>query len=72
MLLAGFLKGIGSLKRGYAPQIIGCMVALALGLWLIPTKNEAGYIFAVIASFVTGAAIAGGSLLHMRRQVAVG
>jgi len=72
MLLAGFLKGIGSLKRGYAPQIVGCMVALGLGLWLIPMKNEAGYVIAVIASFTTGAAIAGGSLLHMRRHVAVG
>jgi O-antigen/teichoic acid export membrane protein len=53
-----FLKAIGSLRRGYAPQITGCIVSVILGFWLIPSMGQTGFIVAVLASFTAGAALA--------------
>ena len=62
-----FLKAIRSLRRGYAPQLAGCIVAVIVGCWSIPSMGQAGFIFAVIASFTTGAALAF-ALVLIRRQ----
>jgi O-antigen/teichoic acid export membrane protein len=52
------LKAGGLLWRGYAPQFIGCAVSLLLGLLLIPSMSEAGFIYAIIISFAVGATVA--------------
>ena len=57
-VFSSFLKATGSLRRGYAPQIVDCVVAIGLGLWLIPTMGQAGFITAVLGSLATGAALA--------------
>jgi O-antigen/teichoic acid export membrane protein len=53
-----FLKAVGSLRRGYAPQIVGCIVSVILGVWLIPSTGQTGFIVAVLVSFTAGAAFA--------------
>lgn len=53
-----FLKAAHYLRRGYAPQIIGAIVSLALGYWLIPISAEAGAVNAVVISFAFGTILA--------------
>jgi O-antigen/teichoic acid export membrane protein len=53
-----FLKAVGSLRRGYAPQIAGCIVSVALAVWLIPSMGQTGFIVTVLASFATGGTLA--------------
>jgi hypothetical protein len=66
------------LWRSYAPQLMGSVVSLAVGLLLIPKLAEAGFMVALIASFAIGAALAiclanfgivPGKLVFARRQV---
>lgn len=60
-----FMKAVGSLRRGYAPQMIGCLVSLTIGAVLIPHSAEVGFITAMVGSFVTGAILAA-SLTYTR------
>jgi O-antigen/teichoic acid export membrane protein len=53
-----FLKAGGMLRRGYAPQIVGSAVSVALGLVMIPRLLEAGFVFTTITTFGMGAAMA--------------
>jgi O-antigen/teichoic acid export membrane protein len=53
-----FMKGVGSLRRGYAPQIVGCAVSIGLGLLLIPWMGQIGFMYAAIASFGAGGILA--------------
>jgi O-antigen/teichoic acid export membrane protein len=62
-----FLKAVGSLRRGYAPQVAGSIVSVALGFWLIPAMGQTGFIAAVITSFTAGATLAFGLVLLRRR-----
>ena len=47
-----------SLRRGYAPQIAGCIVSVALAVRLIPSAGQTGFTVTVLASFTTGATLA--------------
>src|ERR1700722_13565502 len=62
-----FLKAVGSLRRGYAPQVAGSIVSVALGFWLIPAMGQTGFIAAVITSFTAGATPAFALVLRRRR-----
>ena len=53
-----FLKARGMLRRGYAPQIIGSAVSVAVGLVMIPRLLEAGFICTAVTTFGMGAAMA--------------
>lgn len=64
-----YLKAIGSLRRGYAPQIAGCIAAVGLGVWLIPSMGQTGFITAVIGSFATGTMLAFVLALIPRRSI---
>lgn len=61
-----FLKAAGYLRRGYAPQIAGCVVSVVLGIWLIPSLGQTGFIITVIASFTAGATFA--LVMALRRR----
>jgi O-antigen/teichoic acid export membrane protein len=64
-----YLKAIGSLRRGYAPQIVGCIAAVGLGVWLIPSMGQTGFIAAVIGSFAAGTMLAFVLALIPRRSI---
>lgn len=53
-----FMKAIRYLKRGYAPQIIGALISVGIGVVLIPTMQEAGAIYAIVISFSLGTVLA--------------
>lgn len=69
MLCTCLLKAVGALRRGYLPQVVGCAISLGVGILVIPSMGEAGFIVAVMVSFVVGAALAF-SLVQVRRHVA--
>ena len=57
-LFSCYLKAGGFLRRGYAPQIIGSILCLGIGLLLIPSIGQRGFIIAVLVSFGVGVTLA--------------
>jgi O-antigen/teichoic acid export membrane protein len=66
-IFTSFLKAIGSLRRGYTPQIVGSILSVILALSLIPTMGETAFIAIVVATFATGTILA--AMLVMTRNV---
>jgi O-antigen/teichoic acid export membrane protein len=57
-VFACYMKAQRFLRRGYAPQIVGAAISFGLGYLLIPSFNQAGAIYAILASFSFGALFA--------------
>jgi O-antigen/teichoic acid export membrane protein len=53
-----FLKAAHHLRRGYTPQIVGAIISMMLGYWLVPTHAEVGAVGAVVISFGLGTILA--------------
>jgi O-antigen/teichoic acid export membrane protein len=53
-----FLKAVGSLRRGYTPQMVGAGVGITVGAILIPSMQAEGFVIAILSSSAVGASLA--------------
>lgn len=64
-----YLKGHGMLWRGYAPPICGAIIAICASLVLAPWYGAPGAIWAILASYASGACLA--VILHWWRPAPI-